>query len=399
MPRVGVGPQIARRMTSPLTALLERVSKSGPAPKPYWDKSNYESYEAQEEACRTSSTCYVGNLSYYTSEEQIHEFFREAGAIKRVIMGLHRVEKTPCGFAFVEFISRTSAEIAETCLNGKLLDSRRIKVDIDPGFKELRQFGRGRAGGQVRDDFREDVDDDRGGLGALVKAGIHPSMSNESNFRKRPSPYGGGGGGGNHNRRHKAHEDRGSIFPSDPSTLVAAAPPAGEVTMSVEGSSEQPLPNVHSSSMPPPPPMMFSMAPPPLWSTVPPPSLPPPSSSYGVSNDYRRRGERENDFYSQAPSSSSRYPPPHHQDYPPPSSHHHHHHQGSSMYNRPPPSLPPPLLNASYPPPPLPAARPKVDEFGRDIGASSSSSMSNNNNNEQHQRGSSRRRRGDDDDE
>jgi hypothetical protein len=35
-------------------------------------------------------------------------------------------------------------------LNGTILDERAIRVDIDYGFEEGRQFGRGRSGGQVR---------------------------------------------------------------------------------------------------------------------------------------------------------------------------------------------------------------------------------------------------------
>lgn len=35
-------------------------------------------------------------------------------------------------------------------LNGTKLDNRQLRVDIDYGFEEGRQFGRGRSGGQVR---------------------------------------------------------------------------------------------------------------------------------------------------------------------------------------------------------------------------------------------------------
>jgi nuclear cap-binding protein subunit 2 len=45
----------------------------------------------------------VGNLSFYTSEDQIYELFSMCGEVKRVIMGLDRVKKTPCGFCFVEY--------------------------------------------------------------------------------------------------------------------------------------------------------------------------------------------------------------------------------------------------------------------------------------------------------
>jgi nuclear cap-binding protein subunit 2 len=50
-----------------------------------------------------STTFYVGNLSFYTTEEQIYALFSKCGEIKRIIMGLDRVSKTPCGFCFVEY--------------------------------------------------------------------------------------------------------------------------------------------------------------------------------------------------------------------------------------------------------------------------------------------------------
>ena len=57
----------------------------------------------QEKALLISTTLYVGNLSYFTTEEQIHELFGKCGDIKRIIMGLDKVKKTPCGFCFVEY--------------------------------------------------------------------------------------------------------------------------------------------------------------------------------------------------------------------------------------------------------------------------------------------------------
>lgn len=78
-------------------------------------------------------------------------------------MGLDRNRKTPCGFAFVEYETRHQALQAKKLLDGLKLDERFVRVDLDPGFKEGRQFGRGRNGGQVRDEFREDYDAGRGG--------------------------------------------------------------------------------------------------------------------------------------------------------------------------------------------------------------------------------------------
>ncbi|VDQ17525.1 unnamed protein product, partial [Trichobilharzia regenti] len=98
---------------------------------------------------KESTTLYVGNLSFYTREEQIWELFSRAGEIKRVIMGLHRFSKTPCGFCFVEYCTREGAEVAMRYINKTRLDDRIIRTDWDAGFEEGRQYGRGRSGGQV----------------------------------------------------------------------------------------------------------------------------------------------------------------------------------------------------------------------------------------------------------
>jgi nuclear cap-binding protein subunit 2 len=63
---------------------------------------------SQFDALAKTSTLYVGNLSFYTTEEQMYELFgrvahpAQGGGIRRIIMGLDRMAKTPCGFAFVE---------------------------------------------------------------------------------------------------------------------------------------------------------------------------------------------------------------------------------------------------------------------------------------------------------
>ncbi|KAJ3093187.1 hypothetical protein HK102_003595 [Quaeritorhiza haematococci] len=113
-----------------------------------------------------TSTLYVGNLSFYTTEEQLYELFSKCGEIKRIIMGLDRNTKTPCGFCFVEYFHRSDALDCIKFINGTKLDERIIRTDLDPGYREGRQYGRGRSGGQVRDEYREEYDPGRGGWGA-----------------------------------------------------------------------------------------------------------------------------------------------------------------------------------------------------------------------------------------
>lgn len=69
-------------------------------------------------------------------------------------------------------------------IGGTKLDERIIRADLDPGFEEGRQYGyvewiletgveaptdilhrRGKSGGQVRDEYREEYDPGRGGYG------------------------------------------------------------------------------------------------------------------------------------------------------------------------------------------------------------------------------------------
>ena len=135
-----------------------------------------------EECLQLSTTLYIGNLSFYTTEEQIfevcppvlhvslhghlrmmssrnaelkhqpacHQVFSRAGDVKRIIMGLDKNNLTPCGFAFVVFYTREDAEDAVKYISGTIMDDRPVRVDFDWGFKEGRQFGRGRSGGQAR---------------------------------------------------------------------------------------------------------------------------------------------------------------------------------------------------------------------------------------------------------
>ena len=90
-----------------------------------------------------------------------------------IIMGLDRNQKwvkdtaitdsrTPCGFAFVEYYLHEEAVSCLRCISGTKLDERVIRCDLDPGYKEGRQFGRGKSGGQVRDEFRQEYDSGRG---------------------------------------------------------------------------------------------------------------------------------------------------------------------------------------------------------------------------------------------
>ena len=95
----------------------------------YKDRLFKGSMEEYLERLRTSATLYVGNVSFYTSEEQIWDLFSRAGPVKAIVMGLDKNLKTPCGFCFVEYHNRPDAERAVKYLNGTKLDDREVRMD------------------------------------------------------------------------------------------------------------------------------------------------------------------------------------------------------------------------------------------------------------------------------
>ena len=117
--------------------------------------------QTEIEKIKSSATLYIGNLSFYTLETRIYLFFSQVGTVKKVIMGLNKNTKNPCGFCFVEYYTREEALKAVNLLNNRKLDGRVIRVDWDIGFEEGRQYGRGYAGGQKRDEFISNYDPDR----------------------------------------------------------------------------------------------------------------------------------------------------------------------------------------------------------------------------------------------
>ena len=70
---------------------------------------------------------------------------------------------------YYRYYTRRDGEDALRYVNGTRLDERIIRCDWDAGFVEGRQYGRGKSGGQVRDEFRTDYDGGRGGFGKMIQ--------------------------------------------------------------------------------------------------------------------------------------------------------------------------------------------------------------------------------------
>jgi nuclear cap-binding protein subunit 2 len=137
----------------------------------------------------TSSTLYVGNLTFYTTEEQLWELFSKVGEISRIIMGLNLESKQQCGFCFVEYNTHKEAANCMRFINGTKLDDRIIRIDWDPGFVAGREYGRGMGGNQRRDQYRKDFDPGRGGYGLAAQMELmkkrQREQEREDRFKKK----------------------------------------------------------------------------------------------------------------------------------------------------------------------------------------------------------------------
>lgn len=72
---------------------------------------------------------YVGNLSFSTSEGQLHSLFEPFGAVASASLVMDRETGRPRGFGFVEMPNDAEAKAAITALNGKNVDGRDLTVN------------------------------------------------------------------------------------------------------------------------------------------------------------------------------------------------------------------------------------------------------------------------------
>ncbi len=94
---------------------------------------------------------YVGNLSYQTSEDELHNMFAEFGPVVSANIITDRDSGRSKGFGFVEMETEDGAKAAIEGLNEKEVNSRNIVVNEARPPKE-RSFGGGggRGGGGRR---------------------------------------------------------------------------------------------------------------------------------------------------------------------------------------------------------------------------------------------------------
>jgi RNA recognition motif-containing protein len=73
---------------------------------------------------------FVGNLSFQTGENDLQDYFAQAGAVTSVNLMLDKMTGRSRGFAFVEFASEADAQKAIEEFHDKEFQGRKITVNI-----------------------------------------------------------------------------------------------------------------------------------------------------------------------------------------------------------------------------------------------------------------------------
>jgi cold-inducible RNA-binding protein len=99
-----------------------------------------------------STKLFVGNLSFNTTENEIHEAFSAHGTVVEANLMMDRLSGRSRGFAFVTFSTPEEAQKAIEALNGATLGDRALTVNI---ARPKEERPRGAVGGGDRGPRRE----------------------------------------------------------------------------------------------------------------------------------------------------------------------------------------------------------------------------------------------------
>ena len=95
-----------------------------------------------------STKLFVGNLSFNTTENDLHDAFAAHGTVVEANLMMDRATGKPRGFAFVTMGNDEEAQKAMTAMNGASLDGRSLTVNVARPREE--RAGGGSDGGQRR---------------------------------------------------------------------------------------------------------------------------------------------------------------------------------------------------------------------------------------------------------
>lgn len=92
------------------------------------------------------SRLFVGNLSYQTMENDLQEYFSQAGVVSSVNLMLDKFTGKSRGFAFIEYASSDEAKKAVEMFHNKEFQGRALTVNIARPREERPARSGGQAG-------------------------------------------------------------------------------------------------------------------------------------------------------------------------------------------------------------------------------------------------------------
>ncbi len=93
-----------------------------------------------------SNKLYIGNLSFNTTEDELKDYFGQAGQVASCSIIMDKFTQRSRGFAFVEMSTPEEAQKAIEEFDGKDLDGRSLRVNI----AKPREDRPPRSGGEYR---------------------------------------------------------------------------------------------------------------------------------------------------------------------------------------------------------------------------------------------------------
>ena len=98
---------------------------------------------------------FVGNLSYQTMENDLQDYFSQAGVVTSVNLMLDKVTGKSRGFAFVEFATPEEANKAVEEFHNKEFQGRALTVNVArPREERPARWSGGRGGSEARSERR-----------------------------------------------------------------------------------------------------------------------------------------------------------------------------------------------------------------------------------------------------
>lgn len=95
-----------------------------------------------------SNKLFVGNLSFNTTENDLHDAFAAFGTVTEANLMMDRTTNRPRGFGFVTMSTPEEAQKAIDGMNGKDMDGRALTVNIARPREERAPGGGGGGGGR-----------------------------------------------------------------------------------------------------------------------------------------------------------------------------------------------------------------------------------------------------------